>query len=235
MSVTKITEPKFSYLLLLLVIVFEVVFIWLAYWQYGRMIEKEAAFKTFQSELDQKSMPFDELDTQKDWQSVTISGVFDYESEKLLQNRRYKSYVGYRIITPLLTDDGHYVMVDRGWIPKSWDREPPKVLEDKKGRVILSGVVRHIPPKKNVLQAPLYGVTKQVIKRLDSTAFPMVSEYKNLLIQATSSNNQNIRSFVEKPHTGSRHSEYMLTWICMALILPSLYISFIYIRRKKRR
>ena len=235
MSVAKKTTSKISYSLLILVLVFEVIFIKLAYWQYGRMNEKESAFKAFSEQLNQKAVPFDKNVELKDWKVVTISGVFDYENEKLLQNRHYKTYVGYRVITPLMTDDGDYVMVDRGWIPKSWDRENPEVLEDKKGQVTFTGVVRNIPPKKTFIEGPLYGVTKRVIKRLDSTAFPMVSEYKNLLIQATSSNNQNIRSFVEKPHTGSRHSEYMLTWICMALILPSLYISFIYIRRKKRR
>lgn len=233
MSVAKKTTNNISYSLLILVIVFEVIFIKLAYWQYGRMNEKEKDFQSFSSQLSQEAVPFDKNTMIKDWKVVTISGVFDYENEKLLQNRHYKSYVGYRVITPLMTDDGHHVMIDRGWIPKSWDRENPEVLEDKKGQVTLTGVVRTIPPKKTFIEGPLYGVTKRVIKRIDSTAFPMVSEYKGFLIQATTSGNQNIRSFVEKPKTGARHSEYMLTWSCLAILLPTLYLSLLYSRRRK--
>ena len=235
MNTKKTTPPKFSISLLLLVVIFEVIFLRLAYWQYERMNEKQAAFVEFENQLTQQVVPFSKDATKKDWQSVTLNGVFDYDSEKLLQNRHYRSYNGYRIITPFLLDDGHYVMVDRGWIPKSWDREPSKALEGQKGQLTLHGVVRHIPPKRGVLQGPLYGVTKRVMKRVDSQAFPMVTEYKEILIQASSSGHPNIRSFIEKPRSGGSHSEYMLTWLCLALIVPSLYLTLILSQRRRQK
>jgi surfeit locus 1 family protein len=202
---------------------FEVVFISLAFWQYGRMHEKQDAFSIYQQKLAVKSVLYNHQQTYSDWDIVQVEGVFDYENEKLLQNRHYKSYGGYRIITPLILPDGSRLLVDRGWIPKDYDKAPPKELEDKKGQVSFTGVVRYVPKKQAWLKGPLYGITKKVIKRVDTAVFPSVAEYKGLLIQATSSGNQNIRSFIEKPHTGAKHSEYMLTWLALAFILPSLY------------
>jgi surfeit locus 1 family protein len=232
MGVLKRPNTKISYSLLILMIFFEAIFLSLAYWQYNRMNNKEDTFKAFEGKFTQEAISFTHIEKPEDWQIVKITGVFDYENERLLQNRRYKSYVGYRIITPLLTDDGHYVMIDRGWIPKTYDKAPPADLQDKKGFVTLTGVVRHIPPKKSFIEGPLYGITKRVIKRIDGDAFPMNFKYKDMLIQASSSDNQNIKSFIEKPKTGARHSEYMLTWLCLALILPTLYISLLYTRNE---
>ncbi len=226
MSVMKILN-KTSITFFLIILVFEVLFVCLAVWQYNRMHEKQAIFEIYSKTLLNPSQNFNTTQDYKEWDVVRIEGTFDYADEKILQNRHYKSYMGYRVLTPLVLADGKRILIDRGWIPKNFDSAPPKALEDKMGKVSFTGVVRYIPQKKGWLEGPLYGVTKRVIKRVDLIAFSRGVEYKDFLIQATSSGNRNIRSFVDKPLTGAKHGEYMLTWLALAFILPSLYAALI--------
>lgn len=211
---------------------FEVIFINLAIWQYGRMHEKQDAFEIYQQKLSENPKAYNPHKTYSDWDIVKVEGVLDYENEKLLQNKRYKSYIGYRIITPLILNDGTRVLIDRGWIPKSYERAPKEKLSGK-NKVSLQGVIRFNAKKDVWITGPLYGTTERIIKRVDIAAFPKMTEHKNMLIQVTSSDNPNIRSFIEKPHTGGKHSEYMLTWLALALLLPSLYLSLIFQRYRR--
>lgn len=234
MSVAKIISKRstWSFSFFLLIFVVEVLFLRLAYWQYERMHEKEAAFAEYEKQLQQSPRLVHDFSTVEDWQIVRLKGQFVFDDEKLLQNRKYKSYSGYRLILPFKQTTGEVVMVDRGWIPKSFAKLDSEMLRDSNEVVELTGVVRFVPQKKGWLDGPLYGTTKRVIKRVDTQVFSTPVEYKHFLIQATSSGNQNIRSFVEKPKTGAQHSEYMLTWLALALIVPSLYAAFVFQRRR---
>lgn len=51
---------------------------------------------------------------------VRLRGRFDNDHNVLLDNRMHQGVAGYHVLTPFLSD-GHWVLVNRGWIPRGTD------------------------------------------------------------------------------------------------------------------
>jgi cytochrome oxidase assembly protein ShyY1 len=48
---------------------------------------------------------------------VSVSGTYDTAHDVLVRYRSHEGLPGYEVVTPLVTDDGGAVLVDRGWVP----------------------------------------------------------------------------------------------------------------------
>lgn len=53
---------------------------------------------------------------------VRVQGQFDNDRVILLDNRVLDRVAGYHVLTPLQTDDGKWVLVNRGWVGRGTDR-----------------------------------------------------------------------------------------------------------------
>lgn len=74
---------------------------------------------------------------------VVIEGEFRLEDEVLIRNRTLDGAPGWWVLTPLVTDDGWAVAVNRGWISSFFeDDEPRPSTEPPSGRVEVIGTIQ---------------------------------------------------------------------------------------------
>ena len=72
-------------------------------------------------------------------QPVRVRGQFDNDRVILLDNRVLERVAGYHVITPLQTNGGRWVLVNRGWIARGPDRNQLPVIAAIDGEVTVEG------------------------------------------------------------------------------------------------
>ncbi|MDA0565921.1 SURF1 family protein [Streptomonospora sp. S1-112] len=122
-------------------------FIWLGFWQWGRGEDKAAAAALQEANIAADPVPVQELTAPGEdvppedrWRQVTATGTYDTEHELLVRNRDGSRGVGLHVLTPLVTDDGPALLVNRGWIeqpPSATAR--PEVPPAPEGEVTVTG------------------------------------------------------------------------------------------------
>ena len=126
----------------------------LGFWQVARLEWKEKLIATVDARLKAAPIPAppptDWPDLEKtglEYQPVTVTGRFLHQQEAqvfmaLASPKGHFGGMGYLVMTPLLTDDGWYVYVNRGFVPE--DRKVPATraagLID--GEVTVTGLYR---------------------------------------------------------------------------------------------
>ncbi len=98
-------------------------FVLLGFWQLDRWEDKAAAAQLQEDNINADPVPVAELtgvgadiDNSDRWRAVTVTGSYDTENELLVRNRDGSQGVGLHVLTPLVTDDGSAVLVNRGWV-----------------------------------------------------------------------------------------------------------------------
>ncbi len=76
------------------------------------------------------------------WMPVTVSGQFLGDRQLLLDNQSQGDAAGFDVWTPLQTDDGSLVMVDRGWLPHAKRAAVPAAPA---GPIEIHGLWRDVP------------------------------------------------------------------------------------------
>jgi cytochrome oxidase assembly protein ShyY1 len=97
-----------------------------SFWQYSRLQQKNAFIATLDQRLKESPITIEEALSQIEHgnldtlihRRVSISGVYDFEHELILRNRRHLGMPGALIITPLrITNTDKTILVNRGFIP----------------------------------------------------------------------------------------------------------------------
>jgi len=125
-------------------------FIALGFWQYGRAEEKAAVVRQQEANLAADPVPLDELVTvggevagEDRWRRVTVTGTYDPDREILVRNRSGSGGIGMHVLTPLVTEDGTAVLVNRGWVAQPpTATEQPEVPPPAGGQVTVVGRVQ---------------------------------------------------------------------------------------------
>ncbi len=146
---------------------------------------------------------------------------------------------GYDLLTPLLLDDGRYLLVNRGWIPYDQkqkpdaasppadDQNPVYGIYRPSGPVIISGILR-LPPAQKPSGRPDNDASKDDWYWDDLPAMAQaagVKEFLPFILEAK-----------DAPHDGNypvggqtridlpnHHLQYAITWFWLAFILPFIY------------
>lgn len=213
---------KFKWIVFVLMMaLFEVGFIKLGIWQYHRMHEKEALKAEFLAAVPQKTK--------------TYTGVFDHNREVVLESQKNENLYGYRILTPLVMGNQE-IIVDRGWIPRSFT---PNFLQPYRtqGPQTISGVLRDVPTlhQRWFKGSDMGQGAAPILQLLKLEHIPTqegVHRVPGVYLQATQSTNPQIKAFANPPVGGDQHKQYMYTWASLALILPVLMLMFW--RQRKR-
>lgn len=113
-------------------------------WQIARLHQKQQLNAAVRAGLAESPRPLGDLVSAEidpdavRFRRVTATGIYDPDNQVELYGRTQGGRPGSHLLTPLVTDDGSAVIVDRGWIPLGLDpsEETPPV-----GQVEVQGVL----------------------------------------------------------------------------------------------
>jgi cytochrome oxidase assembly protein ShyY1 len=121
----------------------------LAPWQFGREAQRDAqqqaiddSFRTPPVPLQQLSPPGAGVRAEVEWRQVSVSGSYLPESEALVRLRVYEGQPAFEVLTPVRTDDGRLLLVDRGFVKVDRGVEVPAFAAAPAGPVTLVGRLR---------------------------------------------------------------------------------------------
>lgn len=136
--------PWWSWLLLLLALV---VLGGLGVWQLHRAHVKTMILKQRQAASNAPVVPLASAESPRRLyrQRVVVTGDYLANRQILMDSQTYHGRVGYHVWTPLKLPDGRIVMVDRGWVPRHYDRAHPPSPPAPPGRQKVAGIWRDWP------------------------------------------------------------------------------------------
>lgn len=141
----------------LLVLLLIPAFLWLGQWQFGRYEERSANAARITANLEADPVPLETLTTAGGevaaadrFRPVTVTGRYDPARELLVRRRTQHGRVGYYVVTPLVTEGGAAVLVNRGWIPEPADPGArPEAPPPPGGEVTVTGRLRPAETEEN--------------------------------------------------------------------------------------
>lgn len=123
-------------------------FVALGMWQLDRNEQRQARNAVIEANMAREPVPVDEvLSTGRqagpsdEWTPVRISGTYDGANELVVRLRPLDGQAGVHVLTPLVTEGGAAVLVDRGFVP-SLGAEIPEIPAAPSGPVEVTGRVR---------------------------------------------------------------------------------------------
>ena len=95
----------------------------LGQWQFHRLDERKRDNRIVATNLNAPPVPIDDVLSPdrapaagNEWQRVTVHGTWDDEHSVVLKYQTRDGAAGVDVVTPLVTDGGAAVLVDRGWL-----------------------------------------------------------------------------------------------------------------------
>lgn len=164
-----------------------------------------------------------------EFRRVAVTGTFDHAHEFYLAARSQNGNVGYWIVTPLKTDAGETVLIERGWVPE--DRKLPERRAEGQvaGTVTLDGIVR-LPQEKSFFQ-PDNEPQKNVwfyLAPAEMAAASGIAMRTDLYLDADQAPNPGGfpiggQTRINLPND---HLQYAVTWALLALSLAAVYVIY---------
>jgi len=122
----------------------------LGQWQFHRLDERRDHNQVVSANRDAEPVPIDEVmspdrapGAEDEWQRVRVTGTWDEEHTIVLKYQTRDGGPGVDVVTPLVTERGAGVLVDRGWMSvDNTGAERPDVPAAGEGEVTLTGWVR---------------------------------------------------------------------------------------------
>ena len=128
-------------------------FLALGLWQLERLGWKEALIARVQRNVNAAPMPLPEpaqwpaLTREDEYRAVQARGRYDYEREVLVAATTELGS-GYWVLTPLRTEAGAWLLVNRGFVPPELRTQVPRGAPEQS----VTGLLRHSEPGGRLLQ-----------------------------------------------------------------------------------
>ncbi|MFK0571320.1 SURF1 family protein [Endozoicomonas sp.] len=214
--------------LTLLVIALLPILMVLGFWQLSRYEQKLVLEQAYESRHDLAPVTISQAQLHDDplFLPVTVSGRFDPDRYFLLDNQVYQGEAGYELFMPLLTDEGEWLLINRGWIPAGDREQLPEVRTDP-GHLVLTGFAYHPLGKPFMLTEDIWedGWPKR-IQALDqlrmSEAIESTTPDFFLILNNGQPQAEQVRPVVVNLKS-EKHFGYAFQWFAMALVLLVLY------------
>jgi len=162
------------------------------------------------------------------YQHVVADGRYESAQQFLLDNMTHTGRAGYRVLTPLLTDAGRIVLVDRGWLPIATTRAnlPNVAIGEEYRRIV--GRLDYLPRAGIELATTSQNETWPRV-----LSYPRMSDLSGALQrridpQIILLDADQPAGFVRewRPSTfpPERHLGYAVTWFALAAALAVIYL-----------
>jgi cytochrome oxidase assembly protein ShyY1 len=201
----------------------------LGMWQAQRAAEKE------QTELRHRMATRVSFETAlaKDerFARIDVSGHYDPVRHILLDNQIWKGRAGVHVFTPFYTLDGTAILVNRGWLALTADRQTMPAVPTPQHETVLRGMLNTLPvPGRMLGQAD----------RMNQSQWPQLVTYLNLenitesldvplenrIIQLSASEQAGFEGRDWKPVflTSRKHKAYAFQWFALATVSIVLWV-----------
>lgn len=128
-------------------------FVALGLWQVQRLAWKEALIARVERNVHGPAQPaplpadWAALSREDEYRRLQLAGRFDYQREVLVRASTILG-AGYWVLTPLRTEAGHWVLVNRGFVPPQMKGEVPQGAPEQ----TVVGLLRPSEPGGGILQ-----------------------------------------------------------------------------------
>jgi cytochrome oxidase assembly protein ShyY1 len=228
----------------LVVVILVVVFVSLGFWQLRRLEERQLTNAVGESRSQAAPVDIEVLlgaagnDADSlEYRLATATGLFQPEHEVLIRSQVYQGAAGFHVITPLLSEEGSAVLVDRGWVPLGMDEVPVVEAAPPEGEVTVAGWVRPTQQRQALGPADpedgrLVAMNRVDINRIqDQVPFDLAPVYLSLL--GDQETGQPILAAAPTFENEGPHLGYAIQWFGFTVIGIVGY--FMLIRRSARR
>jgi surfeit locus 1 family protein len=204
----------------------------LSYWQWQRGLSKDALLATYQQNQHARSIVFQGKNSLPlaAFQPLTVTGTLDMQHQFYVDNQIYAGRAGFEVIIPLQLNNGEWLLVNLGWLPRHTQRlELPTFPKQLSKEITITG--RADFPSHQYLLLGTYLEKNQdnkfIIQAID---FDKLSEFLgvSLLPIVVLLDPQPATPFIRdwQPPTTmppEKHYGYALQWLFLAITLCILY------------
>lgn len=225
-----------------------VILLMLGTWQVERLQWKEALIASTKKRIHESPLPLAEMEDiyrregSVEYRPVTVSGTFMHQGERHFL-ATYESAAGYNVYTPLMLEDGRFVLVNRGFVPYAKKDPATRMDGQLDGPVTVTGLARDPLTKKPGFFLPDNDVAKNIFYWKDwramaeSADVPDIDSAVPFFIDADSKPNPGGLpiggvTIVDFPNN---HLQYAVTWYGLALALAGVVGTWLWRHRKAVR
>jgi surfeit locus 1 family protein len=214
-------------------------------WQMQRREWKEDLIAKITARVHQPPVPLADVEKRDadglEYARVRVSGTFCHEAEQLLWELDPRLGPGYHVYTPLRLDDGHFILVNRGYVTEALKSPSARTQGHLAGAVEVIGLLRE-PPSRGMFDLDRDAKTGVWYWRdLDGMAQAALGAEAGKAVQffldaeATPANPGGWpQGGVTRLTLPNRHLEYALTWYGIAATLIAVLAAFIAGRLRAR-
>ncbi|MFD1197721.1 SURF1 family protein [Brucella gallinifaecis] len=229
--------PPFPWAVLIASLIAFSILIMLGTWQVERLFWKEELIASTQQRVHEAPLPLAEMEKiysdegTVEYRPVTVSGTFMHQGERHFL-ATYQGQSGFNVYTPLMLEDGRFVLINRGFVP--YEKKDPQTRLDGQldGPVTITGLARDPLKSKPGYFLPDNDAQKNIFYWKDwpvmaeSADIPSLDDAVPFFIDA-----DNKPNFGGLPIGGitiidfpNNHLQYAVTWYGLALALLGVVV-----------
>jgi cytochrome oxidase assembly protein ShyY1 len=155
------------------------------------------------------------------WRAVQVTGTWDASEQVLVRKKSLESDLGFWVVTPLVTTDGHRILINRGWTAAIQGAlDSPTVRPAPQGKVQVAGRVQIVQPRQNPqpIDLPKGQVDTVVPTEIVTTAPVVNNAYLEMTASRPNSLTTELREIPGPEITEGPHRSYALQWIFFAIM-----------------
>ena len=197
----------------------------LGMWQLDRADDREASNAIIEANLDAEPAPVDNVLSTEDtlsaddqWRSVVVRGEYEAERQLLMRLRPVDGRNGVHVVTPLITDNGNALFIDRGFV-QSQGSDEPEVGAPATGTVEVTARVRTPEPDRGLGGDPGEGTIRymDVDSLADYVGHDTYRAWGELITEEPAS--PDAPAIIAPPQVEvGPHLSYALQWFAFAVI-----------------
>lgn len=201
----------------------------LGVWQLERRAWKHDLIHKIETRLQDAAMPLpqDFADPALfDYRRVWVTGTLRHDKEMHRAARDQYGRFGYHVLTPMVTEAGQNLLIDRGFVPP--EKKPPDSRAEGQisGPATITGVAR-VPPGRGWL-TPANRPDENFWLWIDlpsMASFAGVAAFQPVMIEADATPNQGGYPIGGQTRTDfpDNHLIYAVTWFSLALALAVIF------------
>jgi surfeit locus 1 family protein len=230
----RLRQYRFDWKLTLLTALLLPLMLSLGSWQLQRAQEKLELQGQYAARQNEAPVALEQLSVDGDLQyrQAELTGRYDNAHNFLLDNRIHQGQAGYDVITPLITEAGTVVLINRGWLPQGATRAQLPPIAAIEGRVTVSGSVYVPVGTQLVLGEVAAEGWPRVIQTLDPLPMAAAAGYAGANVfphsvrVADGAPGVLVRDWPVISMTPERHQGYAVQWFAMAAMLLGLYLYY---------